>query len=108
MGTARKVSNFEYISVPCAENSFAPSLVGEAYAAGEREAALRGMVSQSSLPPEEYEGSPAIYTCQKCGRRTCFSGLCTPCLERQEVDRERTEAARQGYRVDSQGVWRRR
>ena len=107
-GTAREISACEYKSVPGVERSFAPSLVGAAFAAGEREAALRGMVPQSTLPPEEYPGSPATHTCQSCGRKTCFEGLCTSCLERQEVDRERTEAARQGYRVDSQGVWRRR
>jgi hypothetical protein len=79
--TAREVSPVGYKSVPCAENSFAPSLVGAAFAAGEREAALRGMVPQSPLPPEEYPGSPATHTCQSCGRKTCFEGLCTSCLE---------------------------
>jgi hypothetical protein len=79
--SAREVSPVGYKSVPGAENSFAPSLVGDAIVAGNREAALRGMVPQSSLPPEEYEGSPAVYTCQQCGRRTCYQGLCTSCLE---------------------------
>lgn len=105
--TARKVSACGYKSVPGAENSFAPSLVGDAIAAGNREAALRGMVPQSTLPPEEYPGSPAIHTCQKCGRRTCFEGLCTPCLERQARSEERLDAARHGYRQDEHGDWRR-
>jgi len=70
MGTARKVSNFEYISVPCAENSFAPSLVGEAFAAGERE---RGMPGRADLDPLSIPGSEYYRRCPeriagRCGR----------------------------------------
>ncbi len=78
-----------YISARSAENSFAPSLVGEAYAAGNREAALRGMdpldVSGSefyrrcperiagrcgAFPPSWSERDRAIWI-SGCGRRDC-------------------------------------
>ena len=52
--TATKVSPCEYKSAPRAENSFAPSLVGAAVAAGERERGLPGRMDVLSIPGEEY------------------------------------------------------
>jgi len=46
MGTAREVLNSGYKSVFRAENSFAPTLVGDAFAAGERERGLPGRRDQ--------------------------------------------------------------
>lgn len=69
--------------------SFSESIISAAVAGGNREAALRGMIPQSPLPPEEYPGSPATHTCQQCGRRTCFEGLCTSCLEQRARREER-------------------
>ena len=103
-GTATKVSSCEYKSI---SHDLADSIVEGAIAASNQERGLRGMVDSSALPPETCGDKPVRYTCPVCGRRTCFSGLCTPCLERQEADRERTEAWHQGYRVDEHGDWRR-
>lgn len=88
--------------------SLPETIISAAVAEGNREAALRGMIPQSTLPPEEYPGSPATHTCQQCGRRTCFEGLCTPCLERQARSEERLDALEHGYRQDEHGDWRRR
>ena len=107
-GTAREISACEYKSVPGVERSFAPSLVGAAFAAGEREAALRGMVPQSTLPPEEYPGSPA--TCKVCGGPLdCVdaSRICTACVERRARSEEYLDALQHGYRPDEHGDWRR-
>jgi transcription initiation factor IIE alpha subunit len=95
--TAREVSPVGYKSVPCAENSFAPSLVGEAYAAGNRERGLPGRID-----------TPA--TCKVCGGPLDYvdaSQTCTRCIERLARREESREALRCGYRQDRTGAWRR-
>lgn len=84
------------------------SLAQRAVAITETELGLRGMVDTRGLPAEEYPNMPAIHICRKCGRRTCFEGICTSCLERQARSEERLDAARHGYRVGADGEWYRR
>lgn len=96
-GTAREISACGYKSVPGAENSFAPALVGEACAAGERERGRRGRMD-------------APTTCKICGHPLDYvdaSRTCTRCIERHARSEEYLDALRRGYRPDENGDWRR-